>query len=138
MPLFATIRWPSLDPIGPASIFAVSTVCIAWVLVEIPALSRFRAPILIASLLLFGAFLVVSAANLFAFEPLNLHIKYKRFPDLDDYLANYLFLAVGVIFGYKLRHLGVVSRSVGAIVIVVFVAFILAEVHGMARWIYAV
>jgi hypothetical protein len=112
-------------------------VSIAWALVEIPAFSRFRAPILIASLVLFGGFLVVSAASLFAFEPLHLRIKYRRFPDLDDYLANYLFLAVSVIFGYKLRRLGVVSRGVGTTAILVFGAFILAEIYGMVRWRYA-
>ena len=138
MPLLATLWSPSLDPIGPASIFAVATVSVAWGLVEIPALSRFRAPILIASLILFGGFLVVSAANLFAFEPLHLGINHRCFPNFDDYLANYLFLAVGVIFGYKLRRLGVVSRAVGTTVIMVFGAFILAEIYGVVRWRYAV
>jgi hypothetical protein len=134
MPLLATLWWPSLDPIGPASIFAVAIVCIAWVLAEIPALFRFRAPILIVSLVLFGSFLVVSAADLSAFEPLHLPIKYRRFPDLSDYLANYLFLAVGVIFGFKLRRLGDISRRVGRTVVIVFGTFILAEIFGLLRW----
>lgn len=137
VPIFATTWWPRLDPVGPASIFAVTTVVIAWTLAEIPALSRFRAPVLISSLILFGGFLIVSAANLFAFEPLHLRIKHRRFPDLDDYLANYLLLAVGIIFGFKLTRLGVRLRAVGAAVIIVFAAFILAEICGMVYWRYA-
>jgi hypothetical protein len=138
MQFLATLWWPNLDPIGPASIFAAVTVGVAWTLAEIPALARFRGLILITSLMLFGGFLVVSAANLIAFGPLHLRIKYRRFPNLEDYLANYLFLAAGVVFGLKLRRLGMAPKSVGNATVIIFGAVILAELCGMIYWRYAV
>lgn len=134
MLLYVTYWSGRLEPIVPATIFAITTVCIAWLLVEIPALAHLRARILTASLILFGSFLIVSAANLFVFEPLHLHnftYKYKPHPDLGDYLANYLFLGVGVIFGHKLRHSGAASRALGTIGMLVFSTIILGEICGL-------
>jgi hypothetical protein len=137
MPLLATVWWPGLNPFGLASILAVTMVACAWLLAEFPARPEWRAPVLMVSLVLFSGFLVVSAADLVALAPLQLRIKYKRFPDLDDYLANWLVLAVGINFGVRLRRFGFAPRVFGTMIIVLYVAIILAEFCGMVYWRYA-
>src|SRR3954463_12651448 len=97
MRMLATSWEPSLNPFGPASLFALGAAGLTWFLIDWRALGRFRAAIIIFALVAFGVFLVVSAANIVAFEPLHLRIKYRRFPDFDDYLANCIVLAVGLV-----------------------------------------
>lgn len=136
MPLLATVWWPGLNPFGLASILAVTMVVCAWLLAEFPAKPEWRAPVLMVSLVLFSGFLVVSAADLVALAPLQLRIKYKRFPNLDDYLANWVLLAVGINFGGKLRRLGGASRVFGTMIMVVYAAIVLAEFCGLVYWRY--
>jgi len=133
--MLATIWEPGLNPIGPASMFALGTTALAWVLADWVALSRVRTVIILLSLGLFSVFLVVSAANLVALEPLHLGIKRRRFPDFDDYLANYILLAVGTVLGLKLirRPMGWV-RDIGIVLTFVWCGVIVAEACGTIYW----
>ena len=129
--MLATYWEPSLSPVGTASLFALGAAGLTWFLVDWTALSRFRVAIIFASLILFAGFIVVSAANITAFEPLNLGIKRRRFPDFEDYLANWILLAVGLIFSLKLirRPMGWV-RDVGLVLTFIWCGVVIAEVFG--------
>jgi hypothetical protein len=131
MPSFATLWWPRLDPFGPALAIAAALVAVAWILAEVPALSRARGLLLVTSLLFFSLFLVASAADLVALSPLHLRIKYKRFPDLSDYLANYLVLGAGAVFGLKLSRMGNWWREIGIMSFAIFGGVALAELCGL-------
>jgi hypothetical protein len=137
MSMLATSWEPSLNPVGAASLFALGAATLAWVLVDWPALARFKPAVIFASLLVFVAFLVLSAANIVALEPLHLSIKRRRFPDFDDYLANCILLAVGLLFSFKLirRPISWV-RDIGLVLTVVWCGAVLAEVFGTIYWYY--
>jgi hypothetical protein len=137
MNMLATSWEPSLNPVGAASLFAFGAASLTWFLVDWSALARFRIAIIFASLLVFVAFLVVSAANIAAFEPLHLAIKHRRFPDFDDYLANWILLTVGLVFNFKLirRPISWV-RDIGLVLTVVWGGVVLAEIFGTIYWYY--
>jgi len=135
--MLATFWEPSLNPLGAASLFALGAGGLAWFLIEWPVLARFRVAIIFLAMVVFAAFLVLSAANIVAFEPLHLRVKYRRFPDFDDYLANYVVLAVGLVFSFKLirRPIGWV-RDLGLVLTVVWCGVVLAELLGSVYWLY--
>jgi hypothetical protein len=137
MSMLATTWEPSLNPLGPASLFALGAAGLTWFLIDWRAKARFRAVIILFALVIFGAFLVVSAANIVAFEPLHLRIKLRRFPDFDDFLGNWIVLAVGLVFSFKLirRPMGWV-RDVGLLLTVVWCGVVLAELVGSVYWLY--
>src|SRR3954468_3458729 len=137
MRMLATSWEPSLNPFGPASLFALGASGVTWFLIDWRALARFRTVIVFFALIVFSVFLVVSAANIVAFEPLHLFTKHRRFPDFDDYLANYIVLAVGLVFSFKLirRPMGWV-RDIGIVLTVVCCGVVLAELVGSMYWLY--
>lgn len=137
MAVLATSWEPGLNPIGPASMFALVAAALAWFLVDLPILARLRVAITFSCKALFGVFLVVSAANLVALEPLHLGIKRRRFPDFDDYLANYILLAVGTVFWLKLaRSPEGWPRDIGIVLTCVWCGVVVAEVCGILYWSY--
>lgn len=130
----ATIWWPSLDLVGPASVGALAAVSVAWMLMELPALERFQRQIVGVASILFVAFVYVSAAPLVGLNVLDVwHLKYKRFPDYSDYVANYIVIAVGLTLAIKVRKR---ARHVAIGFGVVFVGLIAAEVCALffSRW----
>ena len=136
-PHFATLWWPSLQPFGPTLALAVAVVALAWVLVEIPSTSHIRGPLLLASLVVFSTLVVVLPADLLALSPLNLHIKYKRFPGLSDYLANYLLVAVAAVFALKLvRMKRPWWQEVGMVFLAASAGVLLAEFGGLLYYRY--
>jgi hypothetical protein len=122
---FATLWWPSLDPFGPTLVAAVVVVAMTWVLAELPATLRVRAPLLVTGLLLFSALLVVFPADLIALSPFHLYVKGRRFPGFSDYLANYLLLGAAMVFALKLarvrrpwwQEIGIISSALFGVVV---------------------
>jgi hypothetical protein len=132
MPSLATLWWPSLDPFGPTLAAALAVVFVAWILVEIPATSRIRGPLLVACLVVFGGLMLVFPADLVALSPVHLHIKYRRFPDLSDYLGNYLLLGAAVVFALKLARLRRPWwQEIGIVSTVVIAGVALVELGGL-------
>ncbi len=128
MTSLATTWWPSLDPIGPASVTAFVAGGVFWMLAEVPTLARFQRQIVGVASILFIAFLYLSAAPvvmLAAFDVWGL--KYKRFPGYSDFIGNYVVMAVGLILAIKVcgraRH---VAIGFG----IVFACLIAGEVFG--------
>lgn len=122
--MVATMWYVGLNLIGPTLICAVLLVgVIEWMGQKTKHPGR-ESNVLIAGLGLFVAFLMLSPANLVILEPLELRLKYRRHPDLESFLANYLVLATGLIFGWRLARGGklawaVVALTVGTTAIIV-------------------
>lgn len=105
MEIVATMWLPSLDPVGPASAFAVIAAAVCWILVESPALRRFQTPAIVDAAILFIGCMLGSAAPTPVLSPLDaFYMRYRRFPNLDDYLGNWVVMAVGLVLSLKLRR----------------------------------
>ncbi len=133
MPLVATSWWPKLDPIGPASFMAVVVATIVLILAEAPLLRRYQTRVIVIAAILLLACLFVSAAPTLALVPLDfLSLKYRRFPDLDDCIGNWILMTVGLVLSAKLKH-----RALRALLMVVFGILIAGEFGGQVYWRYA-
>jgi hypothetical protein len=133
--VIATLWWPSLNPIGSASVFALVAALVSWSLSEWSVLRRHQTAVVIVSAVLFITFLLVSAAPVIALIPFDVfNLKYRRFPNLDDYLGNYIVMAVGLLLALKLRRM---SRDAGLVLCVIFAAIITIELGAMVCWRFA-
>ncbi len=127
-----TLWFPSLNPIGPASICAVIVAGVCWILAEWPDLHPVRRGMIVASALFLLVWLMVSAAPVVALAPFDvLSLKHRRFPDLADFLGNYTVMATGFLLALKLRKQ---DPFVGVLFIALFGAVIAVEVGGLVYW----
>jgi xanthine/uracil permease len=135
MAIVATFWLPSLDPVGSASVLAAIAAAVCWVLVELPALRRFQTQVIVGAAILFIGFMLVSSAPIIVHAPLyGFLMKVRRFPNLDDYLGNWIVMAVGLVLSLKLQrreHRGSVGLAV------LFGLLIAGELAGQLYWRYA-
>ena len=135
MAIIATFWMPSLNPVGSASVLAVVAAAVCWILVELPALRRLQTQAIVGAAILFIGLMLVSSAPVIVHAPLNgFLIKVRRFPNLDDYLGNWIVMAVGLVLSLKLRRREPRGR-VGLAVL--FGLLIAGELAGQLYWRYA-
>ncbi|MHC4476766.1 MAG: hypothetical protein ACYTEL_14045 [Planctomycetota bacterium] len=119
MGTLATLYWPSLNPVGPPSIFAVLVVLVLW-----GGTSEFFGPRLaVRKVLIAGApllLLILLALTEGSVVFYDWHYG-RSFPDAADYTAGIIYLAFG--FGIALQNLrfsSVVQRFAGGFSVLVY------------------
>ena len=133
--MIATLWLPSLDPVGPASVFAAMVAAVCWISAELPVLRRLQIHAIVGSAgFLLGCVLVSDAPVVFH-PPLDLtHKTFRCFPSLDDYLGNWIVLSVGLVLSLKLLR----RRARGAVALTILFGLLIAgELVGHLYWRYA-
>jgi hypothetical protein len=120
MGTLATLYWPSLNPVGPRSIFAALVVLVLW-----GGTSEFFGPRLtIRRVLVASAPLILFALLGFTEGSIVFRDWHggRSFPAADDYTAGIVYLAFGLGFALQnFRFPSLVQRLNGAVSVLVYV-----------------
>jgi hypothetical protein len=144
MPLFAYSGgwYPSLNPVGIWSLGAALIAAASWFLVERRFLSseRRHAWLMLLAPLFLLAFVFCSKVRLDPLEPLSFRYDWRRyrFPDAQDYVADYIFVAVGILLSWKAVRLPFCDlRVVGFAELALALTFLALESAFLYRRFYA-
>lgn len=136
----ATLWFPSLNPFGIPSFLALGVSISGLFLTE--NWKRLHSDLAKATLtvivppVLFG-FVVGSKVPIAAFRELALYFpwqSFRNFPNADDYLANYVYLAFGLLISLRAFRLpNIPFRFLGALEVVFLLLIIIVEFVALHR-----
>ena len=137
MNALATAWTPTLNPIGIGSITALVLAIFFLILADHSRFEGIQFYTINTAGITFLLFLFISAAPLFALDPLDiLNLKYRRFPNVNDYIGNYIIIAIGFILA--LRLIKNKKRYSGTIFVSLFAILIFVEFIGLLHWRFSV
>ncbi len=141
MPVIATVWWPSLNPVG---LWSATALCIAgsvWLLVEVGfrRSKRSREWLTVVAPLALLAFVFHSKVRVDASSlGFGYGWAYRRFPDAQDYFADYIFIAVALVLAGKAARLSSLDlRLVGMADLALALSFLCLEFGYLYRRFYA-